>query len=171
MARFQLLSLVAVLFWACPGLLFAEEAENFGAPNPGVPELKELVRFQGEWEAQLGNSDQKIPSKRKWMFDGHFLKHEFEVSGGALRGTIFRGYDQKNQRYTMTFLDSQGNASLLAGSWDQELKNFTFDAVDSSCPIQKYESYFPDEKTEQWTITFDNTQQSQVSGIAKKLSD
>lgn len=153
----------------CVNLLYAEETLTVGSANPGTPELNELRRFEGKWIGKLGNSDLSIPSQRTWVLDGHFLKHDFDSSNGAVRGTIFRGYDNRNHRFTMTFLDSQGNTSLLAGYWQKDLKTFTFEAVDSSCPVQKYESYFPDEKTEQWTITFDPDNSTVINGVATKV--
>ena len=145
--------------------------EDVGSPSRNVPELKALNRFAGNWDATLGNSTEGIPSQRSWDLDGYFLKHTFSVSGGSLRGIIYRGYDAKAEHFTLTFLDSQGNASLLTGYWNADLKTFIFEAVDSSCPVQKYESYFPDDKTEQWTIIFDSEKLNQISGVAKKRDE
>lgn len=143
-------------------------AEPVGAHNPSVPELAVLERMAGTWEASLGGSDDAIRSTRIWILDGRFLKHEFAVSNGALRGIIYRGYDQKNSRYTLTFLDSQGNVSLLAGNWDAEQKTLRFDAIDNSCPVRHYESTFLDDSTEQWTIQIQGDELAEVSGIARK---
>ncbi|MCA9088628.1 MAG: DUF1579 family protein [Planctomycetaceae bacterium] len=144
-------------------------AEPIGAHNPSVPELEVLERMAGTWEASFGGSDEVIRSTRIWVLDGRFLKHEFAVSNGALRGIIYRGYDQKNARYTLTFLDSQGNVSLLAGHWDAEQKTLRLDAVDSSCPVRRYESSFLDDSTEQWTIQIQGDELTEVSGVAKKI--
>ncbi|WP_197441817.1 DUF1579 family protein [Thalassoglobus polymorphus] len=166
----QLLFVIAILSSGTASLL-AQDSKDFGQPSPNVPELKELARFSGEWEAQLNNSDLKIPSERKWVFNGYFLKHDFELPGGALRGTIYRGYNTRSNKYTMTFLDTQGNMSMLTGDWNDSLKTFTFEAVDSSSQVQKYESDFSAADTEQWTIVFDNTLMNQVTGVAKKLQN
>ncbi len=146
-------------------------AEDSGVPSPNVPELKQLNLFLGEWDAGLGNSNEKIDSERSWVMDGYFLKHTFEVSGGALRVVIYRGYNKDEHHYTLTILDSQGNTSLLTGNWNADLKTFIFEAVDSTVPVQRYESYFPDEKTEQWTIIFDSKNRNQISGVANKIAD
>lgn len=142
--------------------------EPIGAPNPNVPELQVLSRFEGRWEAQLGNSDQKITSSRVWTLDGYFLKHEFSAAG-ALVGVIYRGYDTKNRNYTMTFHDSQGNVSMLTGYWNDDLKTLTYEALHSSCALKKYESYFPNEKAEHWTIVFETDNRAELSGVAKRV--
>lgn len=152
-----------------PGVLSSAEPASPGAPNPGVPELITLQRFAGNWEAKVPNSEDSIASKRIWILDGYFLKHDFELAGGSLRGTIYRGYDRANRRYTLTFLDSQGNVSLLAGHWNEDLKTMTFEAVSGACPIRRYESQFPDDDTEAWTIRFESDgQQVEVSGTAQR---
>lgn len=143
-------------------------AEDFGDPSPNVPELSELKRFEGKWEGVLGNSDLTIPSERRWTLHGYFLKHDFETTGGLLHGVIYRGYDVKNERFTMTFLDSQGGSSLLVGHWNSDLKTFQFEAIDHTCRVQRYESYFPDERTEQWTIVFDSEKMTMITGVAKR---
>lgn len=161
-------SSLAILFFAVCGGLMAEDA---GSPSPNIPELKELNRFAGEWKANLDNGNLEISSSRTWAMDGYFLKHTYETSTGGFRGIIYRGYDKARHYYTLTFLDSSGNASLLTGDWNAELKTFIFEAVDQSVPIQRYESYFPDDKTEQWTIVYNNENRSLVSGRATKFSE
>lgn len=159
---------VAVLL--VPGLPTAVCGQNQGGgPNPGVPELKVLDRMTGKWEGHLPNSDAVIPSTRKWVLDGRFLRHEFSLSTGAISGIIYRGYDQKNNRYVMTFLDSTGNASFLTGHWSSDQKILSYEASDDSYFVQKYESYFPDDKTEQWTIAFRGENGSgEITGTAVK---
>lgn len=162
----MLCAFLLISFWGS-----LASCEEYGSPTPNVSELKELNRFAGSWDGSLGNSTEGIPSQRKWDLDGYFLKHTFSVSGGSLRGIIYRGYDTKAEHYTLTFLDSQGNSSLLIGYWNADLKTFIFEAVDSTCPVQKYESYFPNDKTEQWTIVFDSEKLNQISGVAKKRDE
>lgn len=161
------LSLLAFAAVGLPG--FASAAEPSGA-NPGVPELTVLSRFVGTWVAQLRNTDEEIRSKREWVLDGRFVKHEFDLSSGGVSGVIYRGYNQKSRKYTMTFLDSSGNASHLTGHWDEERKMLTFEASDRSMLVQKYESYFPDDKIEQWTISF-NDNSGEISGTASKQAE
>lgn len=143
--------------------------EPVGRPNPNVPELQVLQRFAGTWTATLANSDEQIRSTRRWTLGGYFLEHKFALASAGLQGVIYRGYDQRNSQYTLTFLDSQGNTSLLIGHWDPDLKAITFDAIANSCPIERYVSSFPDDSTEEWTIRIRGDQVVEVSGIAKKI--
>jgi hypothetical protein len=138
-------------------------------PNPGVPELKILQKFFGTWEGSVGNSEETIHARREWILDGRFLRHEFTLSNGAVSGTIFRSYDTRQKHYVMVFLDSTGNTSHLTGQWSPEQNTLTFEATSSSMFIQKYESYFPDEKTEKWTATFQTDGNSgEITGTARR---
>ncbi len=153
----------------CCCLLFQSavgHAQNSGH-DPGVPELAVLNQFLGNWSGTIPNSDESINASRAWILNGRFLKHDFALSSGNLSGVIYRGYDQKNSRYTLTIFDSTGSVSLLAGDWSKELKTFSFDAIDSSCAVQKYESYFPDDHTEHWRLVMKENM-AEVNGIAKK---
>ncbi len=158
-----------ILLIFCAGTPSPVQAEQ---PQPGhdpaIPELAVLEQFVGTWKAHIGQSDQVIDSRRSWALGGRFLKHEFSHAGGQLQGTIYRGYDQRNNRYTLTFLDSQGNVSLLVGEWNQEQKLFHFEAIDRSCHVLQYESYFPSPGTEQWTLTLAGKNPVVVSGVARK---
>ncbi|MCA8990667.1 MAG: DUF1579 family protein [Planctomycetaceae bacterium] len=165
----------AILFTLCC-LMFAGEASGLlagespavGKHSPNVSELAVLERFAGSWEGHLVNSDQVIASQRVWVLDGRFLKHDFNFGSGSLTGTIYRGYDTKNSRYTLMWIDSQGTASLLAGYWSEEQKTLTFEAVDSSCRIAKFESYFPDAMTEQWLIIGQGDEAFELRGVTVK---
>lgn len=137
----------------------------------GVPELAVIDRFSGTWEAQVVNSDETIRATRKWILNGRFQQHEFELASGNLRGLIYRGYDQERKRYTMTLMESQGSVSMLVGDWNAELRTLSFRAIDSSCFIQTYESHFPDDNTEQWTLTTGGENPVEVSGIVKRISN
>lgn len=144
-------------------------AEDPG-PNPGVPELKVLQAFFGTWEGTVGNSDAVIKAKREWVLNSRFLKHEFTLIGGDLSGTIYRGYDTTEKEYTMVFLDSTGHASHLTGQWSEDQKMLTLEATDSAMLVQRYESYFPDPKTEKWKIEFRTENDvSEISGTAKRI--
>jgi hypothetical protein len=168
---FRFPAVVVGCFLLTLGLVPQLALAQIGAPDPGVPELAVLNRFNGKWEAKLQNSEEVIRATRKWMLNGRFQQHDFSLSSGNLSGIIYRGYDQQRQRYTLVMIDSQGSSSLLAGTWDQDQKTFTFRAIDSSCPLQQYESYFPDENTEQWTIITGGDNPIEVSGVAKRVGD
>lgn len=147
--------------------LCAEEV-SYGQHDPGVPELAVLEHFVGKWDGRLQGSEEVIHATRKWVLSGKFIKHDFDLASGGLSGTIYRGYDRERNRYTMVMVDSQGTVSLLAGYWSETLKTLTFESVDVSCPIKKYESYFPDDQTEQWTITTQGENSAELHGTAKK---
>ena len=161
------LSLLAVLGFTST-ILHAEEFQ-VGNPSPNIPQLGELKRFEGKWEAEIPNSNEKMISTRKWVLNGTCLFHEFELTGGAVRGRIYRGFDPRNDHYTLTVIDSLGNVSMLTGYWEETLNTMIFDAIDSSCFVQHYESQFPDGKTEQWSVTL--TGGGQFEGTAKRVSD
>ena len=146
-------------------LLHADDFQA-GTPNPGRPELGQLRRFEGVWTAELPNSTDSVSSRRKWILNGMFLEHDFELSNGDVRGKILRGFDVEHQRYTLTIFVSSGGTEQLTGYWDEDLKTMTFNAANGSSEIQKYESYFPDDQTEKWTITLQSG--GQVSATAKK---
>lgn len=151
---------------------FAEEADS-PAPgfDPGVPELKVLDRFVGRWTAEFGGSGTNVASTRRWVMNGKFIRHDFELSTGDVRGVIYRGYDQNTEEYTLTMIDSSGSVSLLSGHWDKNLRTLRFEAVDTSCHISLYESYFPDEMTEEWRIVVNNENRTDLRGIARKQLD
>lgn len=164
-----MLRIVRVLTILVP-MIFATTvaAEDFhvGTVNPGHPELNLLRRFEGKWRAELANSNEAITSERKWILNGTFLEHDFQLSNGSVNGKILRGYNTESKEYSMTVFDSSGNVALLHGYWDADLKTMIYDTDSSSSLIQKYESYFPDAKTEKWTITLKSG--GQISGTAKK---
>lgn len=158
------------IFLCTQSLQLSAADESFGEPSLNRPELKQLHRYAGKWEAKLGDSDLTILSTRVWVLDGYFIKHDFEVGAGTVRGTMYKGYDTQKNQYTLTILDSQGNQSLLTGDWNEDLKTFQFKAINNTSPIQEYESYFADEKTEQWTIVHGSETRAQLSGLAKRVA-
>lgn len=147
----------------------AEETKQPAAGfDPGVPELQVLNRFVGRWNAAFGGSGTNIASTRRWVLNGKFLRHDFELSTGDVRGVIYRGYNQNTKEYTLTMIDSSGSVSLLSGQWDENLRTLRFEAVDTSCHISLYESYFPDETTEEWRIVVNNENRTDLRGVARK---
>lgn len=150
--------------------LSVEGAEPVGKPDGGVKELAVLDRMAGEWETQLDHSEDKVSGGRRWVLDGKFLQQDFAVSNGNLRGIMIRGYDQRRNCYTMTYLDTQGNTSFLTGYWNEDQKILSFDASHRESFMQKYESYFPDAETEQWTVTVlgDDSGAATVTGVARR---
>lgn len=139
-----------------------------GQHNQGVPELAVLEQFSGHWESDLNNSVEVIQGTRHWVLGGHFQQHDYSLLSGNLSGTMYRGYDSKNGRYTMLMIDSKGTASMLAGHWNESQKTLSLEAIDRSCLVQKYESYFPDDNTEKWTLTIVGDGEVVLSGTAKR---
>lgn len=170
MPRLRAVRTVLALF-ALGGLCQHCQAQQPPGYDQGVPELAVIDRMSGTWEARVVNSDETIRATRKWILNGRFQQHEFELASGNLRGLIHRGYDQQNRRYTMLLIESQGSASMLVGDWNAELRTLSFRAVDSSCFIQTYESHFPDDNTEQWTLTTGGENSVEVSGVVKRVSN
>ncbi|MEZ6056987.1 MAG: DUF1579 family protein [Planctomycetaceae bacterium] len=161
--------MVCLAVWAVTFARTVSAEEPIGEPDPGVKELALLHRMSGRWVTQLDNSDVKVSGGRRWILDGKFLHQDFNTSNGTLRGTITRGYDQKRHHYTMTYLDNQGNAALLTGVWNEDQKMLTFDTNDRQSYMQKFELYFPDDNTEQWTVEVQGENELiRVTGIARR---
>lgn len=136
------------------------------AEEPALPELKPLERFVGSWKTTVEGADLSGEAKTRWILGGRFVQQKYSLSNGS-EGMILRGYDSKSKKYIVHTFDSKGNTLKQEGTWDKATDTLTVEGETRGAAVVT-KAHFPDENTEEWTISLQNKDGKVIQTIKGK---
>ena len=133
------------------------------------PELKELERYIGNWKTTIEGQEVTATSKTAWIVQGQIVQQKEVYSDGA-ETLIMRGYDQAGKKYFLTLFDSRGVHWMMTGDFEAATNTFHFEGRLGDTTV-KVKSAFPDKDTEDWTITFidSDSEVNELRGQNKRI--
>jgi hypothetical protein len=127
-------------------------------PSPGIPELKELDHYAGQWEDEIaGRPEVRRTERGEWILKGRFLRQSWSSEPGdgtpPAEGMTLMTFDPQAGVYRSWAFLATGTVIENEGIWDAITNTFTWGrrvAETSETVVTK--ASFPSEATQSWSI-------------------